>query len=396
MGSIISLGIGHLEIDWGKNNYFRNHSQLFLPDDITDTTYFYAENHTATEPAYVRSLRSVKKRLELLGYTREECRRRYDNAIAEVPDYYPEPGISFDVLARAIANVDVQKIRLPDDPEHYDFGEYVTKNILSDHEFTKSDEHLASLTNYDGHFFENLDPYIILRLLAENPNNLDYDVTWRFNDVVEGGWVEQTELYVGLSKSDQILVVTEGSSDSKIIKKALEIWHSDVADFFKFVDMTDNYPFTGAGNVLRFCQGLCRIGILNRVIVVLDNDTEGRSTCEKIRRLDLPDRMSVTILPDLEDAKAINTLGPTGSSTENINGKAVSIELFLDLNAVGKGAATVRWTSYDKSTKSYQGELVSKEDYTRDFFARADSDPCYDNSRICNLLEHLFSVASNT
>jgi len=34
MGSMIELGLGHLEIDWGKNEFFRNHSKLFLETDI--------------------------------------------------------------------------------------------------------------------------------------------------------------------------------------------------------------------------------------------------------------------------------------------------------------------------------------------------------------------------
>ena len=29
MGSMITLGIGKMEIDWGKNNIFNNHSCLF-------------------------------------------------------------------------------------------------------------------------------------------------------------------------------------------------------------------------------------------------------------------------------------------------------------------------------------------------------------------------------
>ena len=44
-------------------------------------------------------------------------------------------------------------------------------------------------------FFENLDPYIVLRLLGENESNLDRDVVWRFQDVLDGGWMDEAELY---------------------------------------------------------------------------------------------------------------------------------------------------------------------------------------------------------
>ncbi len=69
MGSLVTLGVGRLEIDWGKNNFFLNHSALFLPEDIRDAPYYYADDVVEQKPAFVRALRSVARRLEMLGYT---------------------------------------------------------------------------------------------------------------------------------------------------------------------------------------------------------------------------------------------------------------------------------------------------------------------------------------
>jgi hypothetical protein len=33
MGSMITLRLGRLEVDWGKNSFFRNHSPLFAKID---------------------------------------------------------------------------------------------------------------------------------------------------------------------------------------------------------------------------------------------------------------------------------------------------------------------------------------------------------------------------
>ena len=52
----------------------------------------------------------------------------------------------------------------------------------------------------------------------------------------------------------------------------------------------------------------------------------------RIRALDLPRSMHVTVLPELDELANFKTVGPSGESTEDINGKAVSIELFLDLH----------------------------------------------------------------
>jgi hypothetical protein len=388
MGSFISLGVGHLEVDWGKNSFLRDHSKLYLRTDLADALYYYADNYRERKPAYVRTLSSVVRRLELLGYTLSECRRLYDNTAAAIPDYYPALELSFDMFARALRSADVTNVN-PSEDEDYDLGEYAAKAILSDPEFTKTETQLASLTRDDGTFFENLDPYVILRLLAENPANLDQDVIWRFSDVIDGGWVGEKELFEGLSDGDRYLIVTEGSSDSSILRTSLPMVQEDVADFFAFIDMSENYPFTGTGNVVRFCQGLVKIHIQNKVLVVLDNDTAGRDAFQRIQKLSLPSNMRVTVLPDLENMRHCATLGPSGQAVEDVNGRAVSIECFLDLKYESNAPPVVRWTSFNPTLCHYQGELVRKDEYARRFFDNAGKDARYDLRNLTALWQDL-------
>ena len=392
MGSIISLGIGRFEIDWGKNSFFVNHSSLFLPGDIKPVPYYYADDRKEMRPGYARHLSSVVRRLELLGFTLSACRRYFTEATEGAPEGYPEPAISFDLFARALANVNVDKMRLPDEPEHYDLGEYVAQNILNDPEFTQTAPELESLTRDDGTFFENLHPYVILRLLAESPNNLEKDVCWRFADLVEGGWVQQNELYEPLSDQDRYLVVTEGSTDTAILKKTLPLLQPDVVDFFEFVDMSQNYPFTGTGNVVNFCRGLAKIRIQNRVIVVLDNDTAGRAAFDSIRQLNLPPNLRVMTLPAIDEMQECHTLGPTGDSVEDVNGRGVSIECFLDLRYGPKGTPSVRWTGYNSALDAYQGELVNKDGYVRASLKAIGQDQRYDLTKLYKLWSSILNV----
>ena len=95
MGSIITLGLGRLELDWGKNSFFVNHSALFRQDDVGQAPYHYADGVTEQKAAFVRPLRSVVRRLELLGYTLEDCVRIYKEAIDATPSYYPAPVLTF-------------------------------------------------------------------------------------------------------------------------------------------------------------------------------------------------------------------------------------------------------------------------------------------------------------
>lgn len=252
MGSIVTFGLDRLELDWGKNDVINNHSRLFLPEDVKDVTYFYANNERELKPGYARPLRSVVQRLELLGYSISKCKKIYDDLERDMPDQYSNPALSFDDFANVLKMVDVGRVLLPSDTDDCRTGAFVVNNIFNDPEFAKANFTLKDLTRWDGEFFEHLDPYLIIRLLAENPKNLELEVVWRFADVVEDGWIEQGDLYEGLSDTDRYLVVTEGSSDAAILKKSLPKVAGDVADFFDFVDMSENYPFTGTGNVTRF------------------------------------------------------------------------------------------------------------------------------------------------
>ena len=396
MDSILTLGLGRLEIDWGKKYYYSNHSKLFLPGDVKLVSHYYFDSETEgvktegvkeeLKPGLARPLRSVKRRLELLGYTLSKAKRHFEDMLRESHPY-EVPDVSFDVFAGALAAADVNKITL--DPWFMDHsrGYFAARSILGDPEFTKTAKNLEGLSRFVGIFFENLDPYFTLRLLAENPANLDVEVQWRFADLVEDGLAEESSFYEGLSQLDRYLIVTEGSSDGAIIRKAMELLRPDIVDFFDFVDMSKNYPFTGAGNLFRFCQGLAQIKVQNNVMVIFDNDAAGLDAQRKVEQLRLPSNMLVVRLPDLPEYRLFRTTGPNGSSQENINGRAVSIELFLDLRTGLEPC--VRWTSYISSIDSYQGELIDKERYTKQFLKSRTLPADYDKSRLELLLDRL-------
>lgn len=395
MGSIVTLGLGKLEVDWGKNWNYANHSRLFLPVDRRPVTHHYVDEESGApveelKPGFSRQLRSVKRRIELLGYTLREARRHFEQDPATVPDFYENPDVSFEVFARALASVDVRAVALDPSFADHSLGDFAARSILRDPEFTKTAENLQSLTRFDGQFFENLDPYVILRLLAENPANLDVDVEWRFADIIEAGWADDESIYEPLGDRDRYLVVTEGSSDGAVLRRAIELLMPDVADFFNFVDMSENYPFTGAGNLFRFCQGLARIRIQNKVVVVFDNDAAGREAEDKVRQLDLPPNMTIVRLPDLAALKAFPTLGPNGNAVQDINGQAVSTELFLDLR-LGP-PPRVQWTSYNPHSQCYQGELIGKERYVKQFLQVPVLPLDYDCSKLELLLEHIYAA----
>ena len=387
MGSMITLGIGEMEVDWGKNWYFNDYSKLFLPTDKKAIPYYYADNIVENKQGYSRKLSEVKDRLELLGYSIHNLRNIYQKYLIDYFDDYSAVSLTYEELLDIFSNISIEDYR-----ENLDdaVGKYAIEHILNHKLFEPLRKPYSDDFAFDSdHFFENFDIKFLLRLLMENPKNLALDLEWRIADVVEGGYVDEDSLCIGIDDSDKFLIVTEGSSDTFIIKKALEMLKPDIIDFFTFIDMEDNYPFTGTGNLFRFCQGLSSIKIQNKVLVIFDNDLEGVSNFEKVRKLRLPRNMGVMKLPDCKCFENFTTVGVSGESQQNINGRAVAIECFLDFSKIDKDTHRIRWTNYIKDCDDYQGSLENKESYLKPFKKIRDVN-AYDFSKLELLVDAIY------
>lgn len=387
MGSCISLGIGELELDWGKNFGFRDYSKLFLPTDKKDIPYYYADDEVILKPGYSISLERVKNRLELLGYSLQKLNNHFQEHNDYYPDYLEQPDINFETMLAIFSKINIEDYKNKKEDGDYDLGEYVIENIFQNETFKELKDHIDVKDKDIGSYFENIDPLFTLRLLIENPNNLKMNLEWRTQDVIDGGWTNEKEIFVGVEETDKFLIVTEGSSDTFIIKKSLELLKPDILDFFTFVDMEENYPFTGTGNLYRFCQGLTSIRIQNKTLVIFDNDIEGVDKYNKTTNLNLARQMKIMKLPELGEFNSFLTIGPTGETNENINGKAVAIECFLDLE---KSNPKIRWTNYNKDFDAYQGSLENKDDYVRNFKRIKSANDNYDFSKLTKILDEIY------
>lgn len=386
MGSMIKLAVGLLEIEWGKNNGFADHSMLFQGEtDIASVPYYYAgddEHAVITEykEGLSRPLNLVNQRLELLGHSIEVARQEFEE-LAELNgfDLSEHP---FEQLQSALAEVDVTRLSPNYGEGGEDFGKFFRREISprvgldDDWGFSQG--------------MENLSAWTILRLLAANPSAQQLPVTWAFNDVEQGGWAPREEFVRSLDPSSKFLIVTEGSSDASIIRHGFKLLRPQVADFFSYVDMEEGYPFSGTGNLIRFVQGLISISILNDVIVLFDNDTEGRAAFLRCSQLNLPSNMRVRKLPDLPEFNAFPTVGPTGEVLSNINGTGAAIECYLDINLEGK----VRWGGFNQDLQTYQGVLINKQQPMREFLDQKQPRSNYDYSKIERVLDMLISTAS--
>jgi hypothetical protein len=92
MGSMIHLAVGRLEIDWGKNGGFTDHSPLFQQSDLRQVPYYYVKEDGETyidssgqeryelfaeyKDGMSKPLGQVVDRIELLGHTLKTLRTR--------------------------------------------------------------------------------------------------------------------------------------------------------------------------------------------------------------------------------------------------------------------------------------------------------------------------------
>ena len=408
MGTLISLGVGKMEIDWGKNSFFRDHSELFRPEDIKTIPYYYAGENgdiiIEEKEGLSRKLSAMKDRLELLGYTMDGVRDMYDALAKEYADAPFYEALSFDLFAELLKEIDVNKVNTLEfakeyDLYGYDFGEFVRRCIIPDKEI--HDRLLAACGGEEvslhislEFFFENFDPYIVLRLLAENPACSELEVYWSFADVVEDEYVSREEIVKPLGNAKRVLIITEGHSDSFIIRKTIEQLYPDISDFFMFIETKDNYPFTGTSQLLNFCCGLIKIGILNNVIVLFDNDTEGNEKYAKLKGLPHLENLLITKLPYHEAFEKMKTVGKNGEAIENANSEAVAIECFLDFDSC-PFEPSIHWADKYNTPGKRQGALYRKDDYVRAFKKANLNDETYDVSKLTFLVDNLLAQWKN-
>lgn len=419
MGTVIELTLAGLSIDYSKNSMGRDHGAIFQAKDrhrrrSDQVNYdYYKENPNEDtvsnlEASFVRSLKNIIPRLDLLGFTEAAARAEYDQLVqndlemrGEVDS--DERGANYLSFDEYCAFACQYPLTVLDDTFIEDVGASLEKG-----RFEKYDELISRIPNslynnlywselsYFGSVVCILHPYSMLQVFFKNPLNADAEVIWQYGPIVEAGWVKLESFQPIIPRTHTILVATEGSSDARILKHALELLCGDVADFFRFVNLEGTHPFWGTGNLVKFAEGLIRIDIHNHIIFVLDNDAEGLDAYQRLGKLSFPPNMSAMMLPDLPQFDRFPARGPEGVVSCNINGRAAAIECYLDLKMPNHPPAHIQWSNYKKDIETWQGALEHKESYMRRFL-RMNKDSImkefYDTSKIITVLECLISKA---
>ncbi|WEA01712.1 HEPN/Toprim-associated domain-containing protein [Mucilaginibacter sp. SJ] len=380
----LSLSVGKLEIDWRKNIIKEDHFALFQPGDKANVCYYFDNDDeqvvSKTGPGYSKPLDKVRERLKLLGYGYNKLPALLHEHIQSfVYERQDLKGFSPKKFLGMLSAVEIPKIDWVPHEADADYGEFFTRRILTLPQFGPIRSYLKEFPGASDLVFEQIHPYIILSALAENPLNRELPVEWRTK-----------EKNVGLDKYETYLIVTEGPSDGVVLKKALHILRPEIADFFDFIDMRENYPFDNVSSMLKFFMGLIKIGTNRNMIFIFDNDTEGCYNFSRLDNIAHPPNMRKYVLPDMKEFENFKTSGTSGEAEENVNRRAVAIEMYLDHSYVLTRTPIVVWGGMHGSVQQLQGALKNKEDYTTKFVGLEEKDhEKYKFDKLHFLLGHL-------
>jgi hypothetical protein len=422
MGTSIELTVAGVSLDYSKNSMGFDWGHLFQEGDLSrrrmdGIDYDYYEQHpeeadelAISEETFVRPLSRVLPRLSILGHSIEGARAEYEAVLADAAcmDDYGDPRtgtpLTFEEFC-ALAN------RYPLAELSDEYVEYDNENrdALSKGRFIAHAEEFFRLPwteRSDLYWSEKsyladqvciLSATSMLFVFGLNPANASAEVAWEFGPIVHAGWVSRDSFQPCAGRKEAILVATEGASDARILRRALDLLRPDVADFFRFIDGDERHHFWGTGNLVKFAEGLLRIDIQNRVLFLFDNDAEGVEAFLKLQKFSLPANLRSMLLPDLDELRDFPALGPEGLNNSDINGRAAAIECYLDLNLNQYPPTRVVWSNYKKELDLWHGALEHKDSYVRHFM---DQDAVslevgtYDASKLTKLLDALIAEAS--
>jgi len=317
MGSYSSILIGNVAIETSKNSLpFGGY--LFCYEDKKRR---YIQEYSEYNYMLARKLPTILPRLELEGYTLKNAKKILSLDLRDM-----NCGQSYDDVIQKLTTID----------------------------FMNTDAYIeiGDLLFGDRNFYYNYHPLALLRSIIDILKEQDVEVYLDYTDLYMGGWIGRNFLPNIESK---FLILTEGKTDTEILKLSLQKLYPYIAPYFSFANMEES-PFGGTTNLVKFLKGLNCIDYKGNVIAIFDNDTAGNSAILEVPK-HMTQNIQVISLPKHKRFSKFNTIGVSNKVVKkNINGSGVAIECFLDL----PDDAFIRWIDYNERLGKYQGCFDTK------------------------------------
>lgn len=185
MGTAITLSLNGITIDWRKNRGWTSHHWLFPPGSLLDDVeYRYADGIIKKKAGFQTTLDETYFRLCHLGYSLQETKAKFNDAVARWNRTY-ELRLPFSDFCDALTSVDFAALTDADlAPYIWDFRAFVL-NLLAPRD---TDDALLE------DFYFGLDFALTLRVLAERSQSRPLLLRWHHQDLIESGWASLEDL----------------------------------------------------------------------------------------------------------------------------------------------------------------------------------------------------------
>ncbi|MGW6914814.1 HEPN/Toprim-associated domain-containing protein [Kitasatospora sp. NPDC054939] len=326
---------------------------------------------------YRTTVEVIVTRLNLMGFSPERCRREMARDIAELREEDLEDGLLVLATSGGLGSAGASHRVSAEQVVDIGLEAYLKRadapwwaSSVRDGQPQLTELEACCLRELE-FFFDELDadPRMFLGLVLRNQEPqtvLQLDLS----DLLSAGYFKSTEavstealqqLRDETASSGPIIVITEGKFDSRVLARALRIVRPDIAGYFKFWDLGETKAPGGTDRVVANLRSFAAAGVMNRVIGLVDNDAAGLAAEKVAAKPALPRNYSIRRLPDLDYARSYPIAG--GDETDDINGRACSIELYFGLDCLrgpDGSPVEVRWKALNGSVGQLQGELTRK------------------------------------
>ncbi len=198
--------------------------------------------------------------------------------------------------------------------------------------------------------------------------------------LIYAGWIELDERICETRRSPDAqwksvlqptVIIAEGGTDNIVLQQSLKFLYPHLSEFVSFFDYEDSKADGGASFQVKFLRAFSAARINTSILAIFDNDAAGHDAFNAAVKLKLPNNIIATKLPDIELACDYPTIGPQGRHNMNVNGKAVSIEMFLGRHNLSQPDGTLTpivWGGYVSGVQSYQGRVEDTRGVLERFF----------------------------
>jgi len=429
MGSYCALTLSGYEIDQSKSYINIFWSCFFNEDDKRSRSvrydFYYTEPITETDEVptfeYAASVETMKLRLEIMGYTLDKVKAKY----AE--------GIQNALKTKRHYNSEIFDTVTDSDEKHlntlmnggFEFWlkliKYVFENNITNYSdnLEREEDIYRFILDYNdidedlylGYPNIGIGYFLRAALEAVAPcSELILDIT---SLVTSGYYEEDDNVCANTSQMhldstlpfQKIIILTEGSSDSKILSKALKLLYPKVESYFSFLDF-DTYKAEGGSAMLeKTVKSFAAAGISNKIIALFDYDAAGVAATKRLKKRSFPSNFRVMTLPPIDLADSYPTVGTEGIINENVNGRACSIEMYLGIDILTDASnllVPVKWKNIEPQINICQGEISSKAELQKKYLKKISFtnekgylQPEHDWTGLIAVFESIFVVAAS-